>query len=50
MYEIYLELYQSVLTSIRCTRRRRLREERLVKMDAIMVRYQFTDARIKAAA
>ena len=51
MYEIYLELYQSVLTSIQvhatpadCVK------NALVKMDAIMVRYQFTDARIKAAA
>ena len=51
MYEIYLKLYQSVLTSIQvhktpadCVK------EALVKMDAIMAGYKFTDARIKAAA
>ena len=51
MYEIYLKLYQSVLTSIQihntpaeCVK------DALVKMDAIMASYTFTDARIKAAA
>jgi Xaa-Pro aminopeptidase len=51
MYEIYLKLYQSVLTSIQvhktpadCVK------DALVKMDAIMASYKFTDARIKAAA
>lgn len=51
MYEIYLKLYQSVLSSIRvhktpadCVK------DALVKMDAIMASYQFTDPRIKAAA
>jgi Xaa-Pro aminopeptidase len=51
MYEIYLKLYQSVLTSIQvhktpadCVK------DALVKMDAIMSSYTFTDARIKAAA
>ena len=51
MYEIYLKLYQSVLTSIQlhktpadCVK------DALVKMDAIMASYPFTDARIKAAA
>jgi len=51
MYEIYLNLYQSVLTSIQvhktpadCVK------DALVKMDAIMASYRFTDARIKAAA
>ena len=51
MYEIYLKLYQSVLTSIQvhktpadCVK------DALVKMDAIMAGYKFTDARIKAAA
>ena len=51
MYEIYLELYQSVLTSIQVhTTPADCVKNALVKMDAIMVRYQFTDARIKAAA
>lgn len=51
MYEIYLKLYQSVLSSIQvhktpadCVK------EALVKMDAIMASYRFTDPRIKAAA
>ena len=51
MYEIYLALYQAVLTSIEihktpadCVK------NALVKMDAIMASYKFTDARIKAAA
>jgi len=51
MYEIYLKLYQSVLTSIQvhktpadCVK------DALVKMDAIIATYKFTDARIKAAA
>lgn len=51
MYEIYLKLYQSVLTSIQvhktpadCV------NDALVKMDAIMASYKFTDSRIKAAA
>jgi Xaa-Pro aminopeptidase len=51
MYEIYLKLYQSVLTSIQvhktpadCVK------DALVKMDAVMASYKFTDERIKAAA
>lgn len=51
MYEIYLKLYQSVLTSIQvhktpadCVK------DALVKMDAIMASYKFTDERIKSAA
>ncbi len=51
MYEIYLKLYQAVLTSIQvhktpadCVK------DALVTMDAAMATYQFTDARIKAAA
>ena len=51
MYEIYLKLYQSVLSSIQvhktpadCVK------DALVKMDAIMASYRFTDPRIKAAA
>lgn len=51
MYEIYLKLYQSVLMSIQvhktpadCVK------DALVKMDAVMASYRFTDARIKAAA
>lgn len=51
MYEIYLKLYQAVLTSIQlhktpadCVK------DALVKMDAIMASFRFTDARIKTAA
>jgi Xaa-Pro aminopeptidase len=51
MYEIYLKLYQAVLTSIQihktpadCVK------NALVKMDAAMASYKFTDERIKAAA
>ena len=51
MYGIYLNLYQAVLTSIQihktpadCVK------DALVKMDAAMASYPFTDARIKAAA
>jgi Xaa-Pro aminopeptidase len=51
MYEIYLELYQALLTSIQvhktpadCVK------DALVKMDAAMASYAFTDGRIKAAA
>ncbi len=51
MYGIYLKLYQAVLTSIQvhktpadCVK------DALVKMDAIMATFRFTDARIKAAA
>ena len=51
MYGIYLGLYQAVLTSIQvhktpadCVK------DALVKMDAAMASYTFTDGRIKAAA
>ena len=51
MYGIYLELYQALLTSIQvhktpadCVK------DALVKMDAAMASYRFTDGRIKAAA
>lgn len=51
MYEIYLKLYQAVLTSIQihktpadCVK------DALVKMDAAMASYKFTDERIKVAA
>jgi Xaa-Pro aminopeptidase len=51
MYGIYLALYQAVLTSIQvhktpadCVK------DALVKMDAAMASYPFTDGRIKAAA
>ena len=51
MYGIYLELYQALLTSIQvhktpadCVK------DALVKMDAAMASYTFTDGRIKAAA
>jgi Xaa-Pro aminopeptidase len=51
MYGIYLKLYQAVLTSIQvhktpadCVK------DALVKMDATMASFKFTDERIKAAA
>ena len=51
MYEIYLKLYQSVLTSIKVRKTPAdCVKDALVKMDAIMAAYKFTDARIKAAA
>jgi Xaa-Pro aminopeptidase len=51
MYEIYLKLYQSVLTSIRLHRTPAdCVKDALIKMDAIMSSYKFTDERIKAAA
>jgi Xaa-Pro aminopeptidase len=51
MYGIYLKLYQSVLTSIQVHKTpAECVKDALVKMDAIMASYSFTDPRIKAAA
>jgi Xaa-Pro aminopeptidase len=51
MYEIYLRLYQAVLTSIGVHKTPAdCIKDALVKMDAAMASFKFTDARIKAAA
>ena len=51
MYEIYLKIYQAVLTSIEIHKTpAECVKNALVKMDAAMASYKFTDARIKAAA
>ena len=51
MYEIYLKLYQDVLTSIELHKTpAECVKNALVKMDAAMASYRFTDQRIKAAA
>ncbi|MEO5820680.1 MAG: aminopeptidase P N-terminal domain-containing protein, partial [Vicinamibacteraceae bacterium] len=50
-YGIYLKLYQALLTSIAVHKTPgEVTAVALVKMDAIMAAYPFTDARIKAAA
>jgi Xaa-Pro aminopeptidase len=51
LYQIYLRLYQAVLTSIRPrVAPRDIVKDAVVKMDAIMAAYPFTDAAIKDAA
>lgn len=51
MYEIYLKIYQAVLTSIEIHKTpAECVKNALVKMDAAMASYKFTDPRIKAAA
>ena len=51
MYEIYLKIYQAVLTSIEVHKTpAECVKNALVKMDAAMASYKFTDERIKAAA
>src|SRR5499426_4520291 len=51
MYEIYLRLYQALLTSIKVgTAPREIIRSAVARMDAILAGYPFTDARIKAAA
>lgn len=51
MYEIYLKLYQAVLTSIQVHKTpAECVKDALVKMDAAMASYKFTDERIKSAA
>ena len=50
-YEIYLRLYQALLTSIEVHKRPiEVIATAVKKMDAIMASYRFTDERIKAAA
>jgi Xaa-Pro aminopeptidase len=50
-YEIYLRLYQALMTSIEVHKRPiDVIANAVTKMDAIMASYRFTDARIKAAA
>jgi Xaa-Pro aminopeptidase len=51
MYEIYLRLYQALLTSIEVHKRPiEVIANAVKKMDTIMASYRFTDDRIKAAA
>jgi Xaa-Pro aminopeptidase len=50
-YSIYLRLYQALMTSIRVhARPADIVKAAVVKMDAVMAAYPFTDARIKQAA
>jgi len=50
-YEIYLRLYQALMTSIEVHKRPiDVIANAVKKMDAVMASYQFTDDRIKAAA
>ena len=50
-YEIYLRLYQALLTSIEVHKRPiEVIGNAVKKMDAVMASYRFTDARIKSAA
>src|SRR5205823_7801580 len=50
-YEIYLRLYQALMTSIDVHKRPiDVIGDAVKKMDAVMTSYQFTDDRIKAAA
>jgi Xaa-Pro aminopeptidase len=51
MYEIYLRLYQALMTSITVHARPiDVMQAAVQKMDAVMAAYHFTDARIRAAA
>ena len=50
-YTIYLRLYQALMTSIKVhVAPRDIIKEAVVKMDAILASYKFTDPKIKAAA
>jgi len=50
-YTIYLRFYQALMTSIKVrTAPREIVKNAVVRMDAILASYPFTDARIKAAA
>jgi Xaa-Pro aminopeptidase len=50
-YTIYLRLYQALMKSIKVhTRPSEIIQEAVAKMDAIMAKYPFTDAKIKQAA
>jgi Xaa-Pro aminopeptidase len=51
LYTIYLRLYQALMTSIRVhASPRDIVKEAVVRMDAVMAAYPFTDPKIKAAA
>ena len=51
MYEIYLRLYQAVMTSVKAhVTVASVLQAAVVKMDAIMAAYKFTDLNIKKAA
>jgi Xaa-Pro aminopeptidase len=51
LYTIYLRLYQALMTSIKVrTAPREIIRNAVVRMDAVLAGYPFTDARIKAAA
>lgn len=51
LYEVYLHLYQALLTSIRPrTAPRDIIKDAVVKMDAVMASYRFTDPAIRDAA
>ncbi len=50
-YNIYLKLYQALMTSIKVhASARDIIKDAVVKMDAVMASYQFTDEKIKNAA
>jgi len=50
-YTIYLRLYQALMTSIKVhTAPSNIIKEAVVKMDAVMARFEFTDPKIKDAA
>jgi len=50
-YTIYLRLYQALMTSIKVrTAPKQIIKEAVVKMDAVMLSFKFTDPKIKAAA
>jgi Xaa-Pro aminopeptidase len=51
LYSIYLDLYRALMTSIRAhAAPRDIVKEAVLKMDAVMARFHFTDERIKSAA
>ena len=50
-YTIYLRLYQALMSSIRVhVTAREIMDSAVVKMDAVMAAYRFTDPKIKSAA
>jgi Xaa-Pro aminopeptidase len=50
-YTIYLRLYQALMTSIKAhTKPSDIIKEAVVKMEAVMAKFSFTDPKIKAAA
>jgi len=50
LYTIYLKLYQALMTSIRPGRPADILKDAVMKMDAVMAAYQFTDPKYKEAA